>query len=293
MNIEILGGTYVVAVSGGVDSMVLLNVLQKRPEIQLVVAHFDHGIRADSADDRKFVEKAAKEAGLIFEYGEGQLGPSPSEEQARNARYAFLAKVREKYTAAAIITAHHQDDLIETALINLLRGTGRKGLSSLRSKESLLRPLLAYKKSDIIEYAQANKLEWQEDSTNTHTDYLRNYLRLHIIPKLKPQDRSKLVMTLEDITMINNDIDKEIAKLLQNTDENKQIVSKKLIINLTHNLACEVVAEWLRRNGIREFDRKGIERLVVAAKTLKPGQRTDINKQKYLAIEAETLVISS
>ena len=107
MNVEIRPGTYVVAVSGGVDSMVLLDVLAQVPGLQLVIAHFEHGVREDSDEDLQLVESAAKHYDLPFIYERGNLGPTASEAVARAARYAFLRRVREQHAADAIVTAHH------------------------------------------------------------------------------------------------------------------------------------------------------------------------------------------
>src|SRR6185436_20114617 len=127
MKISVRPGKYVVAVSGGVDSMVLLDLLRQKPKLELVVAHFDHGIREDSAQDRKLVQRIAKAYGLPFVHAKGNLGPKAGEALAREARYAFLRQVQADHDAKAIITAHHQDDMLKTAIMNLLRGTGRRG----------------------------------------------------------------------------------------------------------------------------------------------------------------------
>lgn len=166
---------YIVAVSGGVDSAVLLDMLAKANEHELVVAHFDHGIREDSASDARFVEGLAGQYGLQFELGHGELGKHASEEEARDRRYAFLRGVADR-EGARIVTAHHADDVIETIAINLTRGTGWRGLAVL-GDQSLVRPLLSTRKSELYEYALANKLEWVEDETNQTTAYLRNRLR--------------------------------------------------------------------------------------------------------------------
>lgn len=291
MKFEITPGKFVVAVSGGVDSIVLLDLLAKKPELELVVAHYDHGIRKDSQDDRQFVQKQAANYGLSFEYAEGKLGAKASEVIARNARYEFLEKVSKEHCADAIFTAHHQDDLIETAIMNLLRGTGRKGLTSLGSRKGIIRPMLHWPKADIIEYAKTNNLEWCEDSTNQNTDYLRNYVRKNVIPKLSNKQREELVKTITELKHTNDKIDSEIANYLQIKDSNKPNIDKNLINSLSHEMACETMAEWLRLNNIRDFDRKTIERLVIAIKTYKSGQRADINKQNYLQIDKNTLVI--
>ena len=125
--ISLPAGRYVVAVSGGVDSMVLLDVVRQMPGVFVVVAHVDHGIRADSHKDRKLVASVCMSHNVQFEYTELHLGPGASEEMARTERYKFLRHIKERYTADAILTAHHSDDLTETALINLIRGTGWRG----------------------------------------------------------------------------------------------------------------------------------------------------------------------
>jgi tRNA(Ile)-lysidine synthase len=279
-----------VAVSGGVDSMVLLDLLSKQKNLDLIVAHFDHGIRSDSHLDRQLVEKAAKKYGLAFESAKGGLSPNASEEKARKARYDFLYNLKEKYETDGIVTAHHQDDVIETALLNMLRGTGRKGLSSLQSTPRLLRPLLGHSKNEIREYAAKHDIDWREDSTNTDTVYLRNYIRQNLTPKLSSQKRVALVQLLERVKETNQKLDGEIANYLQIKDKKLQ---KNDFNKLPHAAAAEIMASWLRQHEIRDFDKKTIERLVVAAKTLRAGQRVDVNKKNYLYIDRTTLEIKS
>ena len=282
-----------IAVSGGVDSMVLLDILQQQTGLELIVAHFDHGIRPDSAKDRQLVQQAAERYGLLFEYGEGRLGPKASEATARQARYAFLHAVCKKYKAEALITAHHQDDLIETALLNLVRGTGRKGLSSLRSTPLIKRPLLRLTKQSVMAYAVKNNIVWHEDITNQDTSYLRNYIRQNIVPKLTKEARAHLVDLLTAMQGKNRELDIEIANYLQLQRSNWREIQKNRFIALPHAVACEVLSEWLRLNGIKDFDRKTIERLVVAAKTLHHGQQADVNKTNYLYIDRDRLVLTA
>src|SRR4051812_4288271 len=108
MNVLLEPGKYVVAVSGGIDSVVLLDLLCANPALQLVVAHFDHGIREDSAEDAAFVAALATLQGLEFVTGTAQLGAAASEDTARKARYEFLENVRARHGAAGVVTAHHQ-----------------------------------------------------------------------------------------------------------------------------------------------------------------------------------------
>src|SRR6478752_10282835 len=105
MKVVVEPGRYVLAVSGGVDSMTLLDILAKKPGVELIVAHFNHGIREDSGQDEELVGQAAATYGLVFEIGSAQLGKNASEAAARDARYGFLRQVQAKYKAKAIITA--------------------------------------------------------------------------------------------------------------------------------------------------------------------------------------------
>lgn len=287
MKVDVKPGKYVVAVSGGVDSMVLLELLAKKEGIMIVVAHLDHGIREDSKNDRLLVEKEAKKLGAEFEYKEVQLGKQASEATARKARYDFLNDIKEKHHAAAIITAHHQDDLLETAILNMLRGTGRKGMTSLKSTDEIIRPLLHLSKQEILEYALKNNLSWNEDSTNTDTKYLRNYIRINIIPRLTKNEKKELLKRIEDLKSINDELDE---MLNENIGES---IDRKWFASLPHDVACEVLASWLRRNGISDFDRKLIEKLVVGIKVAEAGKKLDVRKKSHIAISKKSVELSS
>lgn len=169
---------YLVAVSGGVDSVALLDMLVAEGTNELVVAHFDHGIRGDSAEDARFAGQLAEKYGLVFEMRREELGHGASEELARQRRYGFLREMAAKHDAK-IVTAHHADDIIETVAINLHRGTGWRGLAVLNSPD-IARPLLAMPKKTLVAYANAKGLEWHEDSTNQDQRYLRNRLRVRL-----------------------------------------------------------------------------------------------------------------
>jgi tRNA(Ile)-lysidine synthase len=288
MNVRIKSGMYVVAVSGGVDSMALLHMLAQKPKLKLVVAHFDHGIRPDSKEDRKLVQKVAKHYDLPYVLGLGRLGPKASEEKARNARYAFLRKVMTEQGAEAIITAHHQDDMLETAILNLLRGTGRRGLTSLKSTKDLRRPLLHMTKKDIWDYAADHNLEWREDGTNEDDQYLRNYVRHNILGRFGQEGRESLLKRVERARSINREIDDIIEQDLAKQPAGDQL-DRNWYLKLPYAVATEVMVTWLRRNGIGNFDRDLIENLVVAAKTKRPGKLADINANFLLEFGKETI----
>lgn len=260
MEISIPRGRYVLAVSGGVDSMVLLDILAKKPGVDLIVAHFNHGIRADASKDQELVRSTAKRLRLKYEAGYGRLGPKTSENAARQARYAFLETARQGHGAKAIITAHHQDDLIETAFINLLRGTGRRGLVSISSNKAVIRPLLGVSKEAIVQYAKKHKLAWTDDPTNENTDYLRNYLRHKLLPGLSAAQRENLISNIDKVAKIDTEFNHQIANLSQYTKPIELIHREKFSI-LPYELGNELIRRWLVEAGATDFERHHIERI--------------------------------
>lgn len=267
-------GTYVIAVSGGVDSVVLLDVLMQRQDITLIVAHLDHGIRGDSADDARLVEELTKKYGCHFELRILALGPHASEELARNARYKFLQECRIKYNADAIITAHHQDDVLETIIINLIRGTGWRGLVSLRSHDGLLRPLLNSSKEDIVRYGYDNNLQWREDSTNMDTAYLRNYVRHTIMPSVRRNSpvREKLVELYNDQLQLRMDIEQERDLLMQRhciEIENVYELPRHVIIMVPEPVALELLQSLIVRLSGRQLQQEQVRKLLWFVKSAK------------------------
>jgi tRNA(Ile)-lysidine synthase len=283
MKLDVPTGKYVLAVSGGVDSMVLLDLLNRQNGVELIIAHFNHGIRKDSGKDQELVRKIAKKHSLPIEIGHGVLGPSASEEKARNARYEFLKTVQKKYGAHKIVTAHHQDDLIETAILNILRGTGRRGLSSMANNPDILRPMLRITKEEILKYANQHNLLWNEDATNQDTEYLRNYVRLKLIPKLTDQQKQLFLQKIDTASESNIVINQEIEILSQNIAKNNKI-DRSFFTSLPVDMADEVMMQLLRSNGLGEFDRKSIQRLTIATRTSKAGSRIDVNGGAYLEL---------
>ena len=166
----------VLAISGGVDSMVLLDIFADDPEA--VVAHFNHGTRTSADDDTKFVEQAARTYGIPFYLGSAKLGADVSEADARKARYNFLSQVAKKVDGK-IYTAHHINDLVETVAINIMRGTGWRGLSPF-GNENVVRIFLESEpktRADIDAYAASHDISFRQDPTNVEDKYLRNRVR--------------------------------------------------------------------------------------------------------------------
>ncbi len=291
MRVELEPGSYVVAVSGGVDSVVLLDLLSKIEGLKLTVAHFDHGIRSDSDLDRRLVQQLAAKYNLPFVYHRGELGAGASEALARQARYDFLHKVQQATGAQALVTAHHQDDVIETAIINMLRGTGRQGITSLADKRHLRRPMLHLPKADIRHYASEQGLQWREDSTNSDMTILRNYVRGKIIPKLGQAGRSELLNHIGHMSVVNRAMDHDVMLYLHQQPA-RQTLDRDSFIQLPHSVALDVMASWLRSHGLRDFNSRQLEQLVALSKTLEPGKQISIDANNRLLLGRQSIVLT-
>lgn len=285
---------YLVAVSGGVDSVVLLDMLVGDyppishfllPNPQLVVAHFDHGIRDNSAADARFVEALARCYGLRYIGGKASLGKSASEEQARTARYDFLFEEAKKLNAI-VLTAHHRDDMIETIAINISRGTGWRGLAVL-GRVSVDRPLIGRTKADIYEYAIENHLEWVEDETNQTEKYLRNRMRRTISQNLAIDAENKLITLRNQQISLRDQIDTEVTRLL-GLYVSEGAMSRYELINIPENIAIELLDGYLRSQFGRSLTRPQLLRALLAIKTAAPGSTAEIGDRIKIKFEKRT-----
>lgn len=277
-------GKYVIAVSGGVDSIVLLDLLVKKPGVELIVAHFNHGIRPQAVLDEDFVRQRAERLKLPYEAGYGRLGVGASEEAARRARYGFLNRIKVKHGALAIIMAHHQDDMIETAFINMIRGTGRKGLVAISKNQAVIRPLLSWSKSEILAYAAEHKLAWREDESNSSTDYFRNYIRQNIMPGLNTDKRRQIIDNLDKVAEIDSAID-ILADDLSKDIYNGLVIDRTRFTGLPVAVADELLTRWLRQLGSADFDKPAITRLNAALRTAKPRTLHPLKRGLYVNIK--------
>ena len=290
MQVALEPGKYVLAVSGGVDSMVLLNVLRQLPGLDLLIAHVDHGIRPDSATDAALVSEIAKQYGLQFFSTTLQLGATASEALAREARYQFLESVRSEQGADAIVTAHHQDDAIETAILNMARGTGRRGLTALASTPTLQRPLLNISQAEITCYAQERKLTWREDSTNVDQRHLRNYIRHSIVPRFSAEQRQQFVGYLTNLRQLNADLDQALAEAVTQLTTDNQIDKQALRV-LPSVVSKELLTAWWRQNDFRNYETKTVSR---AFQTLRRGQTgavVPLKKPFFMTMERTNLAL--
>ena len=287
--------TYIMAISGGVDSIVLLDlaVMQCPDNCNLIVAHVDHGIRPTSNDDANLVRQSADKYNLKFELLEAQLGSHTSEAKARLVRYKFLRQLKEKYKATAIITAHHQDDFLETVILNFHRGCNRRGLTSLRSKTDLLRPMLSLSKKQIIDYAQAQQLSWIEDFSNNDLTYLRNYIRHKIMPKLTNDKRHKLLEICQQLNKTNLALDSFLDNYLiyKSYRRQGQVFSRQWFNNLTDIEACEIVATWMRKYQVPNYSQAQIKYIVVKLRTLANGKLIVVSSYQQIRLTKRSICL--
>lgn len=180
------------AVSGGVDSMVLLHLLQQLP-YTIAIAHCNFQLRGiESFEDQSFVQEYALQHQIPFYCTQFDTQAFANDYKlstqvaARTLRYDWFYEQLEQHQFDFILTAHHADDNLETFIINLSRGTGLDGLCGIPAQnEAVIRPLLPFSRTAIEEYAKANNLQWREDSSNASDKYLRNKIRHHLVPLLK------------------------------------------------------------------------------------------------------------
>ena len=185
----------IVATSGGPDSMMLLSLLHDL-KYNLVCAHVNHNVRVESDDEYKFVEDYCKKNNIIFEGTKIEDVPSSNFEQfGRVFRYDFFKTLVDKYHARYIFTAHHGDDLMETILMRMVRGStlfGYSGFSSkfMRDNYTIIRPLIYLTKDEILEYNKENNIKYVIDQTNFEDEHTRNRFRNHVLPLLKEEDKN-------------------------------------------------------------------------------------------------------
>jgi len=193
------GKRLLLAVSGGVDSMVMTHLLEQL-DFEIALAHCNFQLRAEeSVGDQHFIEDYAKDHQLTIFVTRFDTKAFAADHKlstqvaARELRYGWFQELLETHNYDFLLTAHHADDNIETFIINLTRGSGLEGFTGIPAiNGSVVRPLLAFSREDIHKYAQANDLAWREDSSNASDKYLRNKIRHDLVPILKELNPSFL-----------------------------------------------------------------------------------------------------
>lgn len=243
-----------------------------------VVAHFDHGIRGnESHNDAEFVRTTVRQRyGLLVQIGCGELPADTSEEVARRARYQFLNQVAERWgdegVATMIVTAHHRDDLLETVAMNLIRGTGWRGLAPM-SQRNVIRPLLGWNKVDIARYALEHNLAWREDRTNYSTKYFRNRLRSALAGCSETDKQQLANLVLQQINLrkqIDSEVDEYVLGHVTHDDGNNALCIRRYdLIMLPSEVARQVL--WHITDG--KLTTPQLEDLLLFVKLGRPSKR--------------------
>lgn len=179
------GGPWLLAVSGGPDSMVLLDAAAAvHPPASLLVATFDHGTGRAAAAAATLVARRARELGLVAVVGRGTCGPDATEAAWRAARWEFLRGSAAR-AGATIVTGHTRDDQVETVFMRALRGAGARGLAALYAASAIRRPLLDISRADVLSYARSSGVTFVTDPSNADRRHLRNRVRLELLPAIR------------------------------------------------------------------------------------------------------------
>ena len=236
------GDRIVIGCSSGPDSMALVDMLLKirnKYELVLIVAHVNHNVRDESVIEEEYLRKYCEENNLVFEamtiedYGDDNF-----HNEARNIRYNFFENIVYKYEANYLMTAHHADDLMETILMRIVRGSNLVGYSGFKKivehdRYTIVRPLLNYTKQELEEYDKVNNVKYYVDSSNEQDKYTRNRYRKYILPFLKKEDPLvhkkfiKFSNTLDDTgKFINKLRDRALKRVM---DDDKVLIDKFIL----------------------------------------------------------------
>jgi tRNA(Ile)-lysidine synthase len=250
------GEAFVVGVSGGPDSMCLLDVLfllSKKHDFKLYVAHINYHLRGKASDlDEKFVREMAAHYNLpCFVFSQRKKLVSDAEEFLRDIRYAFFEKVRKKVGAHYIAIAHNQNDQAETLLMRLLRGAGLSGLSAMLPKNGyIIRPLIETNRFDIIQYLKERRLVFREDKSNKDESYFRNRIRHTLIPFLEKNFQPQAVKLISETALLLGEdytfLEKQLSSFSVKQDISGAEFSRSAILNLSQVLLCRELRALLK-----------------------------------------------
>lgn len=213
----------IIGCSAGPDSMALVDMVYKLKDkynLKIIIAHVNYNVRKESVEEEEYVRNYCKENNLIFEFlNINEYGDDNFENEARRLRYKFFGRLSKKYNAKYVMTAHHADDLMETILMKLVRGSNLNGYAGFKSEVQrrgykVIRPLINYTKDELIQYNKDNNVKYYIDKTNSDPFYTRNRYRKYILPFLKNENKdvhkkflkfSKTLLEVNDYIGIETD----------------------------------------------------------------------------------------
>lgn len=288
------------AVSGGLDSVVMTHLFAQN-SYRFAVAHVNFGLRgAESDGDERWVAVLARDYEVPYftqrfvtsDYAANQK--ISTQMAARRLRYAWFEEIRQQQGYARIATAHHQDDQLETTLLNLCQGTGVAGLRGMLARRGhLVRPLLFARRSQIALYAQEHALTWREDRSNASTKYRRNFIRHLVIPRLEeinPKLRSTYQLTQERLLATEQllaEAVKQVEKQCRHDTKNEVRLDKAILYQ--HPQLPLVLSEILRPFGFSYVQSRDVADSI--KRNVTPG-KTFCSTDYQLLIDRQYLILS-
>jgi tRNA(Ile)-lysidine synthase len=297
---------FLVGVSGGRDSVGLLDWLVAAGYRNLVVCHLNHQLRGRAAAaDANFVKKFAAKLGAQVVVNKTDVRQLAAKERtsleatARRARYRFFAKSAERYRSNRLILAHHADDLVETFLINLFRGSGRTGLGSIRdiarhdvgsTQLHVLRPFLSVWRKDIDHYVRQRCITFREDASNVDLEPLRNRIRHRVLPYLEKSLGRQLRQNIWRTAMILAEEENFFSDLLPDGNSTAALMVRPLR-DMAVALQRRALHKWLRDSQIADVGFDVVERVRKLLDTTKPTSRTNLPRDRYVRRRAGKLFL--
>lgn len=291
----------VIGVSAGPDSMCLLDLLQKKTT-KIVVCHINHNVRKESIEEEEYITKYCQDKNIILEkttinnYQENNF-----ENEARKKRYMFYEEILKKYNSKTLLLAHHGDDLIETILMKISRGSNLEGYAGIKEISNvknyqIIRPLLKYTKEDIINYNKSNNIKYYNDSSNQSTNYTRNRYRLNILPLLKKEDKNihkKYLKYSKTLIEYDDYIKREVKRNINNVYKDNIInidnlnkLDTFLIKNILYNIMNNI---YQNKNNI--ITDRHIKNIIALLNNTKPNIKIDLPNNKEIVKEYNKLII--
>lgn len=291
----------VIGVSAGPDSMCLLDLLQKKTT-KIVVCHINHNVRKESIEEEEYITKYCQDKNIILEkttinnYQENNF-----ENEARKKRYMFYEEILKKYNSKTLLLAHHGDDLIETILMKISRGSNLEGYAGIKEISNvknyqIIRPLLKYTKEDIINYNKSNNIKYYNDSSNQSTNYTRNRYRLNILPLLKKEDKNihkKYLKYSKTLIEYDDYIKREVKRNINNVYKDNIInidnlnkLDTFLIKNILYNVINNI---YQNKNNI--ITDRHIQNIISLLNNTKPNIKIDLPNNKEIVKEYNKLII--
>lgn len=291
----------VIGVSAGPDSMCLLDLLQKKTT-KIVVCHINHNVRKESIEEEEYITKYCQDKNIILEkttinnYQENNF-----ENEARKKRYMFYEEILKKYNSKTLLLAHHGDDLIETILMKISRGSNLEGYAGIKEVSNvknyqIIRPLLKYTKEDIINYNKSNNIKYYNDSSNQSTNYTRNRYRLNILPLLKKEDKNihkKYLKYSKTLIEYDDYIKREVKRNINNVYKDNIInidnlnkLDTFLIKNILYNIMNNI---YQNKNNI--ITDRHIQNIISLLNNTKPNIKIDLPNNKEIVKEYNKLII--